>query len=233
MRTTTPRSTSGRCAPPPPWPSCPEPEGRWGYHAPVTECSDHELLTAWRLGDSASGTTLFRRYFRQLRRFFYNKVPEGDVEDLMQRTFIALVEAPKSFRGESSFRTFLFAIAWRVFHRHLRDHARRYSKHIDEPHLSSLAELGLTPGTAIAMEQDQERLRRALQQIPVHYQTIIELHYWEELPAPEIASVLELDPTTVRTRLHRARRALERVLADADQAPIDIELVARAVGQRI
>ena len=230
---TTSTSTSSRCAPPPPWSPCPERAGRRGYHALVSEPPDQELLEAWRAGDRDSGTALFRRYFRQLRRFFYNKVPEGDVEDLMQRTFIALVETPSGFRGESSFRTFLFAIAWRVFHRHLRDHARRYSKHIDEPHLSSLAELGLTPGTAIAMEQDQERLRRALQRIPVHYQTIIELHYWEELPAPEIACVLELDPTTVRTRLYRARRALERELAASNQVPLDVEIVARAVGQRI
>src|SRR5690606_2570480 len=101
---TTSTSTSSRCAPPPPWSPCPERAGRRGYHALVSEPPDQELLEAWRAGDRDSGTALFRRYFRQLRRFFYNKVPEGDVEDLMQRTFIALVETPSGFRGESSFR---------------------------------------------------------------------------------------------------------------------------------
>ena len=85
--------------------------------------TDEELLAAWGDGDDAAGRALFDRYFEPLYRFFCNKVDDG-VEDLIQETFLASVEARSRFRGDASVRTFLFAIArkrlykrWRRAHR--------------------------------------------------------------------------------------------------------------------
>ena len=62
-------------------------------------------------------------------------------------------------------------------------------------------------------------LLHALQRISVDHQTVLELHYWEQLSTDEIAEVCEIATATVRTRLHRARHALRSVL--------EAEMVAR------
>ena len=192
--------------------------------------SDEELLEAWRGGDNESGTELFRRHFNACRRFFCNKVPEADVEDLLQKTFAGLVESRDSFRREASVRTFLFSIARRKLMRHLRDFARRGSKHEPDMGVSSVVMLGVTPGTALQNAQEQEEVRLALQRIPVHLQTVLELSYWEEIPHAELAEILDIEPATVRTRLFRARKALARELegkvrVDAD----DVDEAARGL----
>src|SRR6185436_6575853 len=70
---------------------------------------DAELLSAWRGGDEKAGAELFERHFEALFRFFRNKA--GDqAEDLVQETFLACLSGP-AFRGEASFRTYLFTVA--------------------------------------------------------------------------------------------------------------------------
>ncbi len=174
--------------------------------------SDEELLEAWRGGDSDAGATLFRRFFPQCRRFFVNKVPQRDVDDLLQRTFTAMVESRDGYRGEARFRSFVFAIARRVLLRYLRDFARRGSKQAVDLGVSSIAQLGVTPGTVIATQRDHELVRQALQTLPVHFQTILELSYWEETGTDELAEIFEIERATVRTRLFRARKALAKAL---------------------
>lgn len=202
--------------------------------SPAVEPADEELLEAWRAGDHDAGTTLFRRYFAPCRRFFFNKVPERDTDDLLQKTFTAMVESRERFRGDASFRSFVFSIARHVLLRYLRDYARRDSKRAIDFHESSIALLGLTPGSAIALERDQETVRRALQQIPVHFQTIIELSYWEGLDNAELAVSLGVEPTTVRTRLFRARAALAKALEGSPlAADPSLERVVKSIGESL
>ena len=195
---------------------------------------DAQLLDAWRAGDETAGSELFSRLFRPCKRFFVNKVPERDIEDLLQQTFAALVEGRDRFKGDSSLRTYVLGIARRVLYRYLRTFARRDSKHSPDLHVSSIAALGVTPGTLMVTQQEQQHVRVALQQIPVHYQTILELSYWEGLPNDVLAEILEIDRTTVRTRLFRARKALAKALEGRLPAEDDsIERAARELGRRI
>ena len=59
---------------------------------------------------------------------------------------------------------------------------------------------------------------QALQGLPVEQQTLLELHYWEDMGIPELAEVFEVPSTTIRTRLHRARKALRDRMADTAPA---------------
>src|ERR1041385_8354720 len=71
---------------------------------------DFELLQAWSQGDRAAGSLLFERHFDALHRFFRNKAQDG-VADLVQQTLLACVEGRSRFRGDASFRTYLFQTA--------------------------------------------------------------------------------------------------------------------------
>lgn len=185
--------------------------------SPVSD--DAQLLHAWRAGDNASGSELFRRHFTAVRRFFANKVNADEVDDLIQRTFTGCVEGVDRFRGDASFRTFLFAIARRQLYKFLRDTRSRDDRVDPDLSASSVAALGRTPTSIIAAREEEAILVRALQDVSVEHQVMLELHYWEQLPNDQIAEVFDISPTTVRTRLFRARKALQEI--------IDAELTAR------
>lgn len=196
---------------------------------------DEALAERWRNGDRSAGERLFERHFASVRRFFRNKLSADEGEDLMQRTFLACAQSQAQFRGESSFRTYLFTIARNELYGHLRRRAIRGV----QPDLSvrSLVDLQTGPATAAARQQQHGRLLDALRRLPVEMQTLLELAYWEDLSAAELAAVFEVSPVTIRTRKLRARQRLRELLAGSTAAdrPTDdatLEAALRAASRR-
>ena len=170
---------------------------------------DGELLQAWAGGDARAGEQLFERHFEAIARFFRNKLPaEAAHEDLIQQTFLGCVEARDRFRGDSSFRSFLFAIA----HRQLGKYWRTRSRDRLDLRSVSAYDLDTSPSAVIARDQMQHQLLLALRRIPIDSQVALELHYWEALTAAEIAAVLDVPLGTAKTRLRRAKQLLEAEL---------------------
>lgn len=177
--------------------------------------SDFELLDAWRAGDRGAGNELVERHFMSLYGFFRNKLG-GDIDDLIQRVFLACVESRDAFRKEASFRTYLFAVARNELHGHFRRQRKDAALDFGE---MSIEDLGTTPSQVVAKQQEQKVLLRALRLIPLDYQIALELYYWEQLTGPELARVLEIPEGTARTRIRRAREALERRIARLAKSP--------------
>ena len=178
---------------------------------------DFERLEAWRAGDRAAGEALFQRHFERIRRFFANKSP-AHTEDLVQRTFLACVEARDRFRGASSFRTFVLAVARNV----LRDFVRERQRDLSVSMATvTAADLGPSPSSEVAAQEAAKELLLALRRIPLDLQIALELFYWEQLQSSEIAEVLEIPHGTVRSRLRRARDLLGQELEQLTQRPWD------------
>lgn len=184
-----------------------------------TEVEDVVLLDRWRNGDESAGQTLFARHFDSIYNFFETKC-ESDADELTQATFLACLRAKDQFRRESSFRTYLFTIARNELYRVLRTRQRRDAKLDFE--LSSIAELVSTPGTRMARNQEHRRLIEALQHLPVEQQTLLELHYWEDMDISELAQIFDAPTATIRTRLHRARKALRDRMESEKSAPQNV-----------
>jgi len=170
--------------------------------------ADVDLLERWRAGDKAAGEELFARYFDSLAGFFVTKCAEPD--DLVQRTLLACVNAKEQFRGQSSFRTYLFTIARHELYHQLR-RGRADRERLDFS-VTSIAELVTTPGTKLARHAEQQRMLQVLRELPVEAQTLLELYYWEDLEVAALAEIFELTPNAVRVRLHRARQQLRDAL---------------------
>lgn len=172
---------------------------------------DFELLAAWQAGDQDAGNRLVRRHFSSLYRFFRTKLEDG-VEDLTQQTLLALVEGRDRFREDGSFRAYLFGIARRQLMMALRSRYR--SRKVFSPAETSIRELGqeseVSPSKVVAAHWEQRLLLSALRSIPVDYQIVVELHYWEGMTVAEIADVIEVPSGTVKSRLSRARDALQK-----------------------
>jgi RNA polymerase sigma-70 factor (ECF subfamily) len=185
--------------------------------SPGDSRNDADLLDAWRSGDAAAGEVLFVRHFAAVGRFFRNKVAADRVADLIQETFIAAVEGRDRIVDSGRFRAYLLSIAYHVFCKYLRESYRRGTD-VDFDELS-VGALDPTPSALIAKGQEQRLLLEGLRTIPINYQVVLELHYWEGMTTSQIAEVLEIPRGTVRSRLQRARDALEAAMASIARSP--------------
>jgi RNA polymerase sigma factor (sigma-70 family) len=192
----------------------------------VEDPDDRALFERWRAGDTRAGSSLVRRHFEALHRFFSSKA-HGQVEDLIQQTFMACVEARDAFRGESSFRAYLFGLARLQLFTYYRKSQRRRMLDFTS---TSVRDLGLSPTGVLAQREDERLLSLALQHVPVDQQIALELTYWEGLSAPEIARVLQIPENTVYSRLRRAKDHLRRALEVLSDQPTQRRRAAELLG---
>ncbi|MBC8068718.1 MAG: sigma-70 family RNA polymerase sigma factor [Deltaproteobacteria bacterium] len=175
--------------------------------------SDVELLKAWRGGDNEAGNELVRRNFMSVYRFFVNKASD-DVDDLIQRTFLACVEGRDRLRDDTSLKAYILGIARNQLLMHMRRRERRETPF--GPEEMSVAAVYGSPSRVMAEREEEKLLLQALRQIPLDLQTIVELYYWEQLSVGEIAAILEVPAGTVKSRLFRARDAVREQLTAMD-----------------
>ena len=132
------------------------------------EVSDADLLQAWRDGDEKAGRDLFERHFTSVFRFFRSKIEEA-AEDLTQQTFMGCLKGKDRFRGDASFRTYLFTIARNRLYTYLRDRQRR--DNVIEFGTMSVADLGMaSPTRVVAAKAEQRVLLKALRRLPIDMQ---------------------------------------------------------------
>lgn len=178
--------------------------------------SDAELLAAWRGGQTDAGEALVRRHFGSVYRFFANKAGD-DIDELIQRTFLACVEGRERVRDAGSLRAYVLGIARIQLLVYVRGRKRDgLSVSIDE---LSIAQIQDSPSRVAAGRQEERLLLGALRELPLDLQTTVELYYWEELPVGQVAEILEIPEGTVKSRLHRARDLLRDKIARMNLPP--------------
>jgi RNA polymerase sigma-70 factor (ECF subfamily) len=171
--------------------------------------TDVELLEMWRAGNAAAGEELFSRHVETLYRFFCTKV-QGSVDDLVQQTLLACVEGQHAFEQRASFRAFLLGVARFQLYAHYRSSRRDHARF--EFDTVTAFDFSPSPSTNAARSSEQRILLEALRRLPVNLQIVLELSYWEDMTAPELAEVLEIPADTVYSRLRRARELLDQHL---------------------
>jgi RNA polymerase sigma factor (sigma-70 family) len=203
----------------------------------MIHASDGELLQAWGTGDRAAGEELLARYFEAVVRFFQNKI-DRDHDDLIQKTFLGCLESRERFRGDGSFRAFLFGVARNVLGKHLRQRYREPAA-LSFAHVS-VAELGDTPSLLVVEDQQQELMLHALRRIPLDHQIVLELSYWEDMTAAEVGEMLGVPLGTAKTRLRRAKQLLAAELSDlqagvtgAEPTETRLDTWARGIRRRL
>lgn len=173
------------------------------------------LLDHWSAGDATAGNLLFKRHFTSLYRLFEHKTA-GEVDDLVQETFLQCLKSRASFRHKSSFRTYLFGIARNVLLGHWRRQATaRPTLDFDEV---SIASLSTSVGSRIARHQERANLLTVLRTLPLEQQLLLEMYYWQELDREQLAEVFGVETATIGSRLFRARQALQDGLEASGRA---------------
>ena len=192
-----------------------------GSFSALGEMSDEALLSSWRQGDASAGELLFDRHYETVRRFFRNKVPPGATRDLVQRVFLACIEAHARFSQRSTLRSYLLGIAHQVMIDHLRSSPRCATGQLDLTALI-LEEVNPTGDDAIAAKRERRLMLRALRNLRFPLQVALELRYWESMSDAEIAEILDEPLDTVKTRLHTGRLELETQLAELAGSPEEL-----------
>jgi RNA polymerase sigma-70 factor, ECF subfamily len=180
---------------------------------------DAELVLRWRSGDARAFEALVRRHERRviglLMRMLGNR---EDAQDAAQETFLNLHRHGHRFRRESRFSTFVYRVAVnaalnrrRTLGRR-RAHMERLSEHQAVGHDVPSAPRG--PEDAAAGEQVRDRVSQGILALTPTLRAPLVLYDLEGLPYGEIARVLGVAEGTVKSRIHRARRALRDQLHD-------------------
>src|SRR6478736_4305664 len=94
----------------------------------VGETTDAELIQRWKEGDQRAATTLVERHSPALARFAVSCGARQDIDELVQDTFVRAFNSIDGFRGDSSFRTWLFTIERRLLLDRRRADKRRRDK---------------------------------------------------------------------------------------------------------
>lgn len=172
---------------------------------------DLALLEQWSGGDASAGNSLFNRHFATLYRFFEHK-SAGEVDDLVQETFLECMKSRQAFKQLSSFRTYLFAIARHVLFQHWRKKAHNFPT-LDFEEIS-IESLSTSVGSRLAKLSDRVRLITALRTLPFDQQLLLEMSYWHELDRDQLAEIFKVEPATIGSRLYRARQTMKSLLEE-------------------
>jgi RNA polymerase sigma-70 factor, ECF subfamily len=188
---------------------------------------DLELVQRAQAGDQQAFGQLVDRNRRVVYRAAYAALNSPDeAEDVAQETFVTAYRKLSGFRGDSSFKTWLLAIAWRKAIDRRRSMTRWLRVTVSQPRteepapdpLEQLPSSRRSPEEALAGEELQRLLKRLIAALPRKLRDVLLLAGSGEYSYDEIGQMLGMPVGTVKWRVSEARRVLKHKLAAMGQA---------------
>lgn len=185
-----------------------------GGQMATTPVTDAHLIRRTLQGDNGAFGELVRKYQERL----YNSVvrivnSRSDAEDVVQEAFVQAFVKLKGFRQESTFFTWLYRLATNLAISHIRKKEPAVS--LDASRESGYCEpvdQEESPEDSLMREERAPAIAAALARLNEQYRTVLVLREIERFDYATIAKVLRLNIGTVRSRLHRARTQMRRLL---------------------
>lgn len=188
-----------------------------------------DLIAASQHGN-AQALALLTRHIRPLveRQLVRYPLSDEDRRDVLQSTLMQVVRRIDSFRGNANFGTWLFRVTANealMLMRSQRRHRNHLATDVDPEGVGALAAQtreGEAVGDESTLQTERElHVRDAVAQLPEHYREVVTAHYHQDLGLHEIARLLQVSESAVRSRLHRARSRLRAMLAGGPYAPVE------------
>ena len=170
------------------------------------------LALAARGGESVAFTQLYERTRDQAWRVLYKVVGQSpDLEDLVQESYIQLMRALKTYRGDSRVSTFLHRVCVNVGLMHLRGKRRRKEETTDEVPEHATDERH-DPERAAQVKQAAVLVQKALATLSEEKAAVFVYHELLGMKPEEISELVDCPVNTVRSRLNRARQDFTEVV---------------------
>lgn len=183
---------------------------------------DRELVERAKKGDELAYDELVERYSPKIYGLLYHMTSNNqDAEDLLQEVFLKAWKSLETFRGDSSFYTWVYRIAVNRAINFTQKRKRKQALSLDNVDLGlerdvAYVELSSrhTPLRDASLKELQKRLNEALQTLSKKHRAVVVMHDIQGMPHDEIAASLGVSSGTVRSRLFYARRQLQTHLSD-------------------
>jgi RNA polymerase sigma factor (sigma-70 family) len=181
-----------------------------------------ELVRRARKGDLPAYDELVRRYQERIYATVYHMTANHeDANDLAQEAFIKAFQALKSFKGGSSFYTWIYRIAVNKTINFLKQRRNKSQMSLDDLDFNAEHDPDLvalisekTPRREVGLAELQEKLNAAMQRLSEPHRLVVTLHDVQGLSHEEIAKIMDCNIGTVRSRLFYARQQLQAFLSD-------------------
>lgn len=181
--------------------------------------NDQQLVQRVQKGDKSAFDLLVRKYQHRVLKLVSRFVSEpAEAEDVAQEAFIKAYRALPAFRGDSAFYTWLYRIAINTAKNALVSNRRRpvdFDLDMQDPDQyerhARLKEAD-TPEGVLLTDEIRVVVEKALEQLPEDLRTAIVLRELEGLSYEEIAEAMDCPVGTVRSRIFRAREAIDKKL---------------------
>ena len=186
------------------------------------EVSEGDLVQQARNGDLSAYDELVKRYQERIYATIYHMTSNHeDANDLAQDAFIKAFSALKSFKGGSTFYTWLYRIAVNKTINFLKQRKNKYHLSLNDLDFNAENDPDLvalishkTPQRDAGLSELQKKLNEALLKLSEPHRMVVVLHDVQGLSHDEIADVMDCNIGTVRSRLFYARQQLQGQLAD-------------------
>jgi RNA polymerase sigma factor (sigma-70 family) len=168
---------------------------------------EDEVLARHAGSEAAAFAQLYDRYLEPVHRYVRSQVRDhATAEDLTAQIFLKTLVSASTYRGEGSYRSWIFQIARNTI-------ATWWAKQREtEVPVEEIRDPATVAAPALDTPEPEEMVRETVRSLPVAQQEVIELRYWKDLSIEEIARKTRRSTGAVRQLLHRARRRLERNL---------------------
>jgi RNA polymerase sigma factor (sigma-70 family) len=199
------------------------PSGEPAGILPVTKpAEEQELVIRARRGELDAYDELVRRYQERIYATIYHMTSNHeDANDLAQESFIKAFQAIKTFKGGSSFYTWVYRIAVNKTINFLKQRKNRAQMSLNDLDFNAEHDPDLvalisekTPRREAGLAELQEKLNAAMRTLSEAHRLVVTLHDVQGLSHEEIADIMECNIGTVRSRLFYARQQMQAQLAD-------------------
>jgi RNA polymerase sigma-70 factor, ECF subfamily len=185
----------------------------------IEDDTDQQLVERVQRGDRSAFDLLVRKYQHRVLKLVSRFVSDAaEAEDVAQEAFIKAYRALPAFRGDSAFYTWLYRIAINTAKNALVSNRRRpvdFDLDLQDPEQyerhARLKDAD-TPEGVLLTEEIRQVVEKALEQLPEDLRTAIVLRELEGLSYEEIAEAMDCPVGTVRSRIFRAREAIDKKL---------------------
>lgn len=179
------------------------------------QLTDRVLVERVQNGDQRSFNVLVQRYQHKVAGLVSRYVPAGDTPDVVQESFIKAYRALDSFRGDSAFYTWLYRIAVNTAKNYLVAQGRRPPSYdLDASDAENFENAGAlkeisNPENLMLSEELKQVVFRTIEMLPEDLRMAITLRELDGLSYEEIAEIMDCPVGTVRSRIFRAREAID------------------------
>jgi len=190
----------------------------------ATKRTDIELVKLAKGEDFGAFEELVSRHSARIYSLLYRLLrSREDAEDLLQRTFLSAFENLSSFREEASFRTWITRIATNFALMKFRKEGKIRVVSLDDPQSyteegvplpKEIGDWSVNPGLILERKELIEILEGAIAMLPPIYRYVFLLRDMEGLSNKEVAEIMELSVSAVKSRLMRARLFLREIISN-------------------